>query len=188
VAVSPREYGSWGDVYDSDHRPVYASLDISLPVTDYPARRAAAADALRRHAPPQLAAAAPADLSLAPDAVRLHPERAPEQTIVLANEGAAPARFHIVPDCVSAEAAAAVEVRPVSGLIAPGEEASIRVRAAPDAGGDAVVAHAAGPRYLRLRVLAGPEFGDGGDAGDPRRRELEFHAVVLPEFAPQDTF
>lgn len=34
VLVVAKEYGCWGDVYDSDHKPVYASLEISLPVSN----------------------------------------------------------------------------------------------------------------------------------------------------------
>jgi len=111
----------------------------------------------------------------------------PQQMLLLANTGPAPALFTVVPDTVTAEAAAAVEVRPVRGIVQPGGEAQIHVRAAPDACQEAL-SFSSSDKELRFRVLVAPEYGGGGDCTDPRRVELEFHAVVLPEFAYEDKF
>lgn len=184
IRVACREYGCWGDVYDSDHRPVFAALDVSLPVTDAAKKRGVVAALLRRHAPPAavLGADSPPEASLSPTSVKLHPIHTPHQLVLLTNSGAAPLAFAVAlpvaPD--GSCDGSFLEVRPMRGVVEAGDEVQLWVRASPGGAG----AYSSTPREVRVTVDLSHEYGVGGPVEQGKGRgELEFTAVVLPEFA-----
>ena len=98
VAVRCLQYGAWMDVVDSDHKPVFALLEVNLPVIDQAAKRrvcsqlqaeyaaSAAGEGLPLPADPaarpELGRAGPPpppDLTLSSDRVKLHPRHMPTQ-------------------------------------------------------------------------------------------------------------
>lgn len=192
VRVTATDYRSWGDVLDSDHRPVCATLEISLPVTDAAKKRALVSALLAEHKAPSLALAHAIDgpqATLSTDAVRLHAAHMPEQMVLLSNGGAVPLEYAIVAvdDGTLSPGDVAVEVRPVRGVVQPHADAPIHVSAVPRGAGDAG-AYVAGPQEVQFRVTIGTEYSAGGAGGKGVVKELHFTALVLPEFAQDDKF
>lgn len=195
VRVIARDYGSWGDVYDSDHRPVYAHLEVSLPVTNAAKKRELVSNLMHKYAAPAVTAGATSasQAYLSSSSTKLHPLHMPDQMILLSNPGSAPLSFAILVPSNTGDGGASwggargsfLEVRPARGIVEAGGEAEIRLRASPGGAG----AYASGPREVNVRVLLGSEYGGGqGAEGNNGSGELEFVAVVLPEFAFDDKF
>lgn len=178
VTVTCKEYSSWSDVYDSDHKPVYSILDVSLPVTDYDHKRDACSTILQTHFP-ALSILVP-ELSLSPNTIKLHSGSIPQDALTLVNNGAVPALFQVVPICVTLEAAACVALWPDQGIVLPGEEVKLHVKSMLDEEGSFVP----GPREVRYQVVAGPEYRAGGEESAVNKVELEFKVMVLPQFSP----
>lgn len=186
VQVSALDYGSWGDVYESDHRPVYASLQVCLPVTNAAKKRTLIAKLMTRSSGQDRRKGGLNDLTLAPSTVRLHSLHMPQQIVVLSNGGPSAVRFSVVRSLDDNQGGQFVdpdiEVRPVSGIIRPGMDAHIRIHLWP--GG--VGSYSSGPRQVTFRVLVSSEYGEG--VGMEQRSQLEFTAVLLSEFAFDDKF
>lgn len=201
VCVRAREYGCWGDVYDSDHRPVFASLEVSLPVTNASKRRDLIIDLVNKHAPSELTLGNDVDtapkVSVAPDTVKLHPIHVPDQMVLLSNNGVANVAFTILIDGddggnsgtfgtgYGGGTSSQVEVRPVNGFVRAGKDSEIRIRAFPGGSGS----YTSSPREVVVRILLATEYGHGGPLIEGKGRgEVEFTAVVLPEFALDDSY
>ena len=183
IRVSALEYGCWSDVYDSDHRPVYSNLAVSLPVTDASKKRELVAALLKKFSPLSLTlgSTSPPEASLSSTYVKLHPTHVPDQMVLLSNSGASSLSFNIL--LGGGGAASSVEVRPAQGHVEPGCDAEIRVRASPGGVGQ----YSSTPQEIVVRVLLGPEYGQGGAVVVGKgRSELQFTAVVLPEFVYED--
>ncbi len=208
ICIRAREYGCWSDVYDSDHRPVYASLQVSLPVTDASKKRDLIADLVKRFSPPELILGADAEpeVTIAPSTVKVHPIHMPEQMVLLSNNGVANLTFTILIDGDDSSggsggglgggsnssflgdrtsgASSQVEIRPVHGFVRAGSETEIRIRASPGGAGS----YASTPREVVVRILLATEYSHGGAVVEGEGRgEVEFTAVVLPEFALDDS-
>jgi len=184
VCVRAREYGCWGDVYDSDHRPVYASLEISLPVTNAFKKRDVIINLMNRYAPPELILGNDVEpvVTVSPGTVKVHPIHVPDQMVLLSNTGVASLTFTVVMD---GGTSSQVEVRPVNGFVRAGSDAEIRIRASPGGAGS----YASSPREIVVRILLATEYGLGGPMIQGKGRwEVEFTAIVLPEFALDDSF
>ncbi|GAB4822767.1 hypothetical protein N2152v2_009813 [Parachlorella kessleri] len=187
VTARPLEYNTWLDVLDSDHKPVYARLEVGLPVTNWEKRRGICSELLQRCTAAEQAAGPPEGVQLRPlpDAV---------QGVQLCNNGQHAVRFRVV---VDREAAAtlghAADALPVSGLVQPGGEATLRVllgaldqMALPQTDGrpKVLVPDAEGrPRVdsatqlqLVVKVVVQPEFGHGGELAK-RCRVLPFKLI-----------
>ncbi|KAL4534362.1 hypothetical protein Ndes2437B_g03641 [Nannochloris sp. 'desiccata'] len=209
ICVRAREYGCWSDVYDSDHRPVYASLQVSLPVTNASKKRDLISDLVNKYAPPELILGCDAEpeVTVSPGTVKVHPIHMPDQMVLLSNNGVANLSFTVLIDGDNGgnssgsvlgssststfngghggSASSHVEVRPVSGFVRAGSEAEIRIRASPGGAGS----YASSPREVVVRILLATEYGRGGPVVEGEGRgEVEFTASVLPEFALDDSF
>lgn len=192
VQVSALDYGSWGDVYESDHRPVYASLQVCLPVTNAAKKRTLIAKLMscRKLQQEQDRVHHVHDLTLAPTTVRLHALLMPQQMVVLNNNGPSVVRFFVLRSYDKQANASQggqfpdsdIEIRPVSGICRPGEDAHIRIHLWPSSVG----AYSSGPRQATFTILVTSEYGEG--RGREAWSKLEFTAVALSEFAFDDKF
>lgn len=126
VDVIPQEYGTWMDVIESDHKPVYGSFNVSLTRVDAEKKREIVSDTLLRYQP-HLASVPRAKVS--PSNVRLHSFHLPEESVCLENRSSEKIFFTIIPDTVSRETATLIEVRPIQGIIAPGSQKAVYFRA-----------------------------------------------------------
>ncbi len=198
ICIRAREYGCWSDVYDSDHRPVYADLQVSLPVTDASKKRALIFDLVRRYAPPELILGADAEpvVTISPSTVKVHPVHMPDQMVLLSNHGVANLAFTVLIDddgdggsvfagFTGNGVGSQVEIRPVHGFIRAGSEAEIRIRASPGGAGS----YTSTAKEIAVRVLLSTEYSHGGAVVKGEGRgQVEFTAVVLPEFALDNSF
>lgn len=152
----------------ADHKPVYAVLEVNLPITDQAKKRAVCSRLLKECAAAAAAVGGDNDdaaaqavageqgaedsprCCLLPDHVKLHPTTIPSQMVLLRNEGQRPLLFSVAcapEECGSggatmlgraidddwAAAAAAhqlLEVRPVRGVVPPGQDVQLRVSGA----------------------------------------------------------
>jgi len=198
VRVTAAEYGCWGDVYDSDHRPVYASLEVSLPVTNAGKKRALVSELFLLHDPETVSVhsssgdATDAHISLSPVFVRLHPAHIPYQMVLLNNDSAVPLQFRVESMALGdtaddhSMASADVEVWPYRGVALPHSDAKIHVRAVRvqrdrSMGG---AQYASVPQDVTFIVHVMPEYGVGGvgwGGDDPAKRHTQFTVSVLPE-------
>ncbi|KAL4853623.1 Type II inositol polyphosphate 5-phosphatase 15 [Chlorella vulgaris] len=194
VGVRALEYSCWADVTDSDHKPVYAVLEVNLPITDQAKKRAVCSQLLKECAAAALrgATARPA-CTLAPEYVKLHPTAMPRQVVLLRNEGPLPLLYAVCrqadpslaavgrhgSDEEAAAVAAAhqlVEVRPVRGVVAPGSDQQLWIHLAGDEG---ALQAAEMPPEVRYRVVVGSEFSCGGESTAPGSSRLSFTATCL---------
>ena len=105
----------------------------------------------------------------------------PTQPLVLSNRGSQPVRFFVCPAWQGrGEPAAAVrqlvDVRPVRGTLAPGQEQQLLVHLDQDA-----AAYASKPAEARYRVVVGGEYTRGGDTEAAPPCELPFTALCLTD-------
>jgi hypothetical protein len=137
---------------------------------------------------------APPSVSLQPDHVKLHQEAMPRQMVLLRNDGPQPLLFSVSHDLPAAglggelrrrsdddETAAAaaqqlLEVRPVRGVVPPGQDVQLQVHISGDEWALRGALH--NPR-LRYRVRLGSELSAGGESNDPCAAELTFSAECL---------
>lgn len=207
VRVIPVEYGCWSDVYESDHRPVYSFMKVSLPVANASEKRAVVNRIVTKHPPPDVHLILDdfvSKVSLSSDTVKLHPVTIPDQIISLGNGNDVAVRYWIVPESslvadinirsapgaqghdTGTGSASGVEVRPVTGVILPKSESRIHIRASvmPSR---LVGSYSSSHRLVRYRVVFGSEYCSCGDPGQlGQRGELSFDAVIAPEFALND--
>jgi len=136
----------------------------------------------------------PPAASLAPDHVRLHPTAMPRQMVLLSNSGPRPLLFCVccedsasggmgmgggpLSDDVAASLLAhkLLEVRPVRGVVPPGQDVQLHVHLAGDEWSLRSADHEPEVTY---RVRVGSEYSGGGESTAPGTAELAFTATCL---------
>ena len=125
ASVACTGYGCLADVLDSDHKPVWARLTLTVAAVDAMAARAAAAAALNA-ADGDAPDAPPPPLSVAPAATALRRDTVPTATVAIINSGAARVAWRVR----SLDGGALpcwLDVRPAGGALASGASVDIRL-------------------------------------------------------------
>ena len=188
VELSLIEYGSWGDVYDSDHRPVYASFTMSLPVFNASTKRKLAADILCSCLSKELRPMEPPEVVVFPNVVRLTDRNAPKQGFAVRNPGDMALQFVVVP-AFSTDVIAQfpLELRPMKGWIPPGKHAEIFIKGLfrgekPLCG---LLGGSGGRRRssleLQYKVIARRAYGAGGNE-DEATAEVTLKVSISSDF------
>ena len=129
VKVSLLEYGSWGDVYDSDHKPVYAVLKISMPVSNAAEKRKLAAELLSQYIPEILKNARQPRASLYPNVLNFTNSDVQKQSISIRNEDSNPLEFFVIPEFSSDLISKfPVDIRPMRGWIDSSSQVEVYIR------------------------------------------------------------
>ena len=175
IDVSPIEYGSWMDVCDSDHKPVYATFDVALTVVDASKKRDIVSQILLEG---QQNMQSTPKYHISPSTVRLHAFHMPDQMITLHNKDSKPLCFSCIPtDTLDLSV---VELRPANGRVLPNESREIFLKANParhpSSGKNARIV-----KYL-LRVEY--EHAIGGLTALHTKTD-ELTAILLPEASPE---
>ena len=146
-------------VGDSDHKPVFCSLDVALPAFDQDACRAAALAAIAGAA---AGAGAEARLALAPGTVRLGAARGHAAVATLTNGGGVAAAFVVAGGGAQPGGAlpAWLDVSPCAGVLPPGGAVELRLRGSPQPAQWGEV----GPPPAAEVLVAGAPAGGGGGA------------------------
>jgi hypothetical protein len=178
----------------ADHKPVYAVLEANLPITDQAKKRIVCSQLLKECATAALQGVEETACSLAPDLVKLHPSAMPRQMVLLRNEGPQPLLFAVShegsaaaatlgdrhgTDSESIAAASAqrlLEVRPVRGVLQPGQDQALQVHLAED---EWALRGAALPPEMSCRVSVGNQYSAGGESLAPGSTQLSFTAACL---------
>ena len=110
----------------------------------------------------------------------------PAQPVVLSNLSSKPARFLVTADprdaasAVAGSSAAAVrrllEVRPVRGLLAPGQEQQLQVHLEQDS-----TVYSSRPVDARYKVVVSGQYAGGGELAGDSTLELPFTAQCLTD-------
>ena len=182
----------------TDHKPVYAVLEVNLPITDQARKRGICSNLLKDCSAAVLQGVqqAAAACSLAPQRVQLSSSALPRQMVLLSNADAHAAVLFAVRPVQglhggAGSAAGAVqqriEVRPVKGLVPPGGEQQVQLHFAaaaaaadddewsvPRGGGGA-----AGPTEVTFEVSVGSEYCVGGEATAPGSATHSLTATCL---------
>ena len=156
ASVACTGYGCLPDVLDSDHKPVWARLALTVAAVDAAAARAAAAAALDladAGGPPKVPG--PHSLTATPPTIALHRDGAPAATVELHNASPTSLAWRAAP-ADGAPMPPWLDVRPVGGVLGPGERVSVAVEAAA-----ADTFFSARPRAVALAIVAGAVAGDG---------------------------
>lgn len=185
---------------------MYAVLEAELPITDQAKKRTLCSQLLKQCAEAGGAMGAAAGASLRPGHIKLHPD-IPNQMVLLQNEGPRPLLFSVVCDGATSQPAGGagassafrpffggssldeerevapaaaqrlLQVRPVRGVVRPGQDASLQVHLA--SGSRWSLQGAAQPPQLSYRVHVGGEYSAGGE--DPGATQLGFTATCLTD-------
>lgn len=197
VHVRLLQYDCWPDVIDSDHKPVFASLEADLPVTDQHRKRTICADIMEKYYSHNSTSMDDDDgymapLSLSTNEAKLHPTHMPTQAVLLKNENRdRSVLFKVVPshigdmmsdnDNVNGGGPVAVDVWPMSGVIPPGEELAVHISASID---NKAIIPGGGTARRVFKVVSWVQ--GGGEGG--RRGEQMLTCVVLQEYSYQDKY
>ena len=175
VDVQPLDYGSWMDVTESDHKPVYACFKTTLTSVDAVKRREIVADTLAKYGPPIKTATVPR-FKICPHSVRLHAFHMPEQMVTLENKGSSPLIFTILPETFTRQTAHLVEVRPSKGRVLPGKSMEIYLKAN-SVGSKGKEKNL---RSLKFQISLLSEFSAGGSM-DNHAQYADLVVLLLPE-------
>ena len=175
IDVSPLEYGSWMDVCDSDHKPVYASFDVALTVVNASKKRDIVSHILTEG---QQSIQSTPKYHISPSTVRLHAFHMPDQMITLHNKDSKTLRFSCIP--TDTFDLSVVELRPARGQVLPNESQEIFLKANParhrSSGKNA--------RMIKFSLRIEYEHAIGGITELHTKIE-ELTAILLPEASPE---
>jgi hypothetical protein len=175
IDVSPLEYGSWMDVCDSDHKPVYATFDVALTVVDAAKKRDIVSHILSEG---QESIQSNPKYNISPSSVRLHAFHMPDQMITLQNKDTKPLCFTCVP--TETFDLSVVELRPANGRVLPGESQEIFLKANP-------ARHPSSGKNARMiKYLLRVEYEHAiGGLTESHTKTDELTAILLPEASPE---
>eukprot|EP00890_Picochlorum_soloecismus_P001963 jgi/Picsp_1/2768/NSC_00996-R1_type i inositol- -trisphosphate 5-phosphatase 12-like len=176
IDVSPMEYGSWMDVCDSDHKPVYGTFDVALTVVDASKKREIVSHILSEGQ--QSIQSTTPKYHISPSTVRLHAFHMPDQMITLHNKGSKPFYFSCIP--IDTFDLSVVELRPASGRVLPNESQEIFLKANP-------ARHPSSGKNARMvKYLLRIEYENAiGGVTELHRKTDELTAILLPESSPE---
>ena len=187
VDVEPVEYGAWMDVIDSDHKPVFGSLKVSLDRLDAIRKRKITASILS-HAAVDVESVGIPRFVLSPHTITLHPFHNPEGVINLRNKGDRAFFFSVQATHRGEEGksgqswlkerhlrAPDFEIRPVRGIVHAGRSVEIFVRAV--GSGEGVMGAVDFTKYI---VCVQSEYARGGiDQTRGAVKSAEFHVGLV---------
>jgi len=209
VHVRLLQYDCWPDVIDSDHKPVFASLEADLPVTDQHRKRTICADILEKYytrGSNTCTSIKDATISLSSNEAKLHPIHMPTQAVLLKNANRDKAvLFRIIPwsipqwccaidngenkDLISNDGSGsgggggpvAIDVWPMSGVIPAGQELAVHMSASID--NRAII-----PGGSTKRVFKVVSWVQGGGGEGERRGVQKLTAIVVQQYSYQDKY